>query len=183
MEMISNRTRATALVVAAALGGMPGGAVAATSDVSPTGFVVTAQHDVKATPHRLYEALGEIDKWWNGSHSWSGKAANLSLSRQAGGCFCERWGQNSVEHARVIHAFEERMLRLQGSLGPLQGLAANAVLTFAITPKDGGATLVVTYRVAGGESAGLQQLAAPVDRVIGEQARRLVSYVETGKPE
>ena len=180
--MSSNRIRAAALVAAATLGGVQG-AAAATSDVSPTGFVVTVQHDVKATPHRVYEALGEIDKWWNGSHSWSGKAANLSLSRQAGGCFCERWGQNSVEHARVIHAFEERMLRLQGSLGPLQGLAANAVLTFAITPKEGGATLVVTYRVAGSESAGLQQLAAPVDRVIGEQARRLVSYVETGKPE
>ena len=182
--MRKDAIRAAALVLLAVSGAGAGGrALAVTSDVSPTGFLVTAQHDVKATPHRLYAALGEIDKWWNGSHSWSGKAANLSLSTQAGGCFCERWGANSVEHARVIHAFEERLLRLQGSLGPLQGLAANAVLTFAIAPNDGGATLVVTYRVAGSETAGLQQLAAPVDRVIGEQARRLVSYVETGKPE
>ena len=181
---MKDRIRAAALMLIAGLGGSAGGgAFAATSEVSPTGFLVTAQHEVKATPHRVYEALGEIDKWWNGSHSWSGKAANLSLSTQAGGCFCERWGQNSVEHARVILAFEERLLRLQGSLGPLQGLAANSVLTFAIAPKDGGATLVVTYRVSGSESAGLQQLAAPVDRVISEQARRLVSYIETGKPE
>ena len=34
----------------------------------------------------------------------------------------------------------------------------------------GGTTLIVTYRVAGNEAAGLQQLAGPVDGVIGEQA-------------
>jgi len=182
--MISNRIRAAALALAVVLGGgTAGAAAAATSDVSPTGFLVTVRHDVKATPHRLYEALGEIDKWWNGNHSWSGKAANLSLSRQAGGCFCERWGQNSVEHARVVHAYEERMLRLEGSLGPLQALAATSILTFAIAPREGGSTLVVTYRVSGSESAGLQQLAGPVDGVIAEQVRRLVGYVENGKPE
>ena len=177
------RAAALVLSVAALLGGWGGGAVAATSDVSPTGFVVTARHEVKATPHRLYEAIFEIDKWWNGSHSWSGRASNLSLSRQAGGCFCERWGQNSVEHARVVHAYEERLLRLEGSLGPLQALAATSILTFAIAPREGGSTLVVTYRVSGSESAGLQQLAGPVDGVIAEQVRRLVGYVENGKPE
>ena len=59
---------------------------------------------MKAPPPHLYAALGEIDRWWNGSHSYSGQAANLSLARQAGGCFCERWGNNSVEHARVVYA-------------------------------------------------------------------------------
>ena len=172
------------LLLAAAVGGTAGGrAVAATADVSPTGFVVTLRHEVKVTPHRLYEALGEIDKWWNGSHSWSGQAANLSLAMQAGGCFCERWGANSVMHARVIHAAEDKLLRLEGSLGPLQALATTSILTFALAPKDGGTTLIVTYRVAGNEAAGLQQLAGPVDGVIGEQVRRLVAYVETGKPD
>jgi len=178
------RRRASALVFAAILGlGATSPAGAATSDVSATGFLVTLRHEVKATPHRLYEALGEVDKWWNGGHSWSGKAANLSLAKQAGGCFCERWGANSVEHARVIHAVEDRTLRLEGSLGPLQALATTSVLTFAIAPKEGGAALVVTYRVAGSETAGLQPLAGPVDGVIGEQVRRLVAYVETGKPD
>jgi len=171
--------------LAAALGGAAGeGVVAATSDVSPTGFVVTFRHEVKATPHRVWEALGEIDRWWNGSHSWSGQAANLTLATQAGGCFCERWGANSVVHARVIHAVEDRMLRLEGSLGPLQALAATSIMTFALeAPKDGGTTLVVTYRVAGSETAGLPQLAGPVDGAIGEQVRRLVAYVETGRPD
>lgn len=176
--------RVLALMLGAALGpGAAGIAAAATSEVSASGFLVTLRHEVKAPPNRLYEALGEIDKWWNGNHSWSGKAANFSLAKQAGGCFCERWGQNSVEHARVINAVEDRMLRLEGSLGPLQALATTSVLTFALAPRDGGTTLVVTYRVAGNEAAGLQQLAGPVDGVIAEQVRRLVAYVETGKPD
>jgi hypothetical protein len=86
-------------------------------------------------------------------------------------------------HARVIHAAEDKLLRLEGSLGPLQALATTSILTFALAPKDGGTTLIVTYRVAGNEAAGLQQLAGPVDGVIGEQVRRLVAYVETGKPD
>ncbi|MCE9660946.1 MAG: SRPBCC domain-containing protein [Burkholderiales bacterium] len=180
---MKKRVRAAALSLAAVLLAGGGPVAAATSEVSATGFLVTLRHEVRATPHQVWEALGQVDKWWNGSHSWSGSAANLSLSRQAGGCYCERWGANSVEHARVVHAAEDRLLRLQGSLGPLQALATTSVLSFALAPRDGGTTLVVTYRVAGNEAAGLQQLAGPVDGVIGEQVRRLVAYVETGKPD
>lgn len=176
--------RAAVRALAAGLAGTAAvGAGAAASDVSSTGFVVTVRHEVRATPHRVYQALGEVERWWSGAHSWSGQAANLSLTTQAGACLCERWGANSVMHARVIHAIEDRMLRLEGSLGPLQALAATSVLTFALAPREGGSVLVVTYRVAGAETAGLRDLAAPVDGVIGEQVRRLVAYVETGKPD
>ena len=181
---MKRRVRVAALFLSAALGACGSGiAAAATSEVSPGGFLVTVRHEVKATPHRLYQALSEVDRWWNGRHSWSGRAANLSLATQAGGCFCERWETNSVEHARVVHAVEDRMLRLDGSLGPLQALAVTSVMTFALTPQDGGTVLLVTYRVAGNDAAGLQQLAGPVDGVIAEQVRRLVAYVETGKPD
>ncbi|MEO8527166.1 MAG: hypothetical protein ABI460_20720 [Caldimonas sp.] len=170
-------------LAAAASMALSGPAGAATSDVSPSGFLVSLRYEVKAGPHRIYEALGDVDKWWNSAHTWSGSAANLSLSRQPSGCFCERWGANSVEHARVILATEDSVLRLQGALGPLQALAVNAVLTFAISEKDGKTILLVTYRVSGNEAAGLQALAGPVDGVLAEQARRLVSYAESGKPE
>ena len=158
-------------------------AAAATSEVSPTGFIVSLRYDVNATPHRVWESLGEIGKWWNSSHTWSGNAANLSLPMQASGCYCERWGANSVEHGRVVFAAEDSVLRLQAALGPLQALAVNAVLTFAITQEDGKTVLQVTYRVSGNASAALQDLAGPVDGVIAEQARRLVAYAESGKPE
>ena len=148
-------------------------AAAAISGVSSTGFLVTWQQEVKASPHRVYESLGEVGKWWNSDHTWSGNAANLSLQMQATGCFCERWDGGSVENGRVVLAARDSSLRIQGALGPLQALAVDAVLTFAVAEKDGKTILVVTYRVAGSESAGLAALAGPVDGVIGEQARRL----------
>jgi hypothetical protein len=42
--------------------------------------------------------------------------------------------------------------------------------------------LTVTYRVSGPTDAGLEKWAGGVDRVIGEQAARLVAFVESGKP-
>ncbi len=158
-------------------------AAAATSEVSPSGFIVSLSYEVNATPHRLWESLGEPGKWRNSSHTWSRNAANLSLQKQASGCFCERWGANSVEHGRVVYAAEDSVLRLQGALGPLQALAVDAVLTFAIAQKDGKTVLPVSYRVSGSASTALQDLAGPVDGVIAEQARRLVAYAESGKPD
>ena len=171
------------LLAAALALGTAGRAGAEATQVSASGFLVTVRHELKAPPPRVYAALGEIERWWNGAHSYSGQAANLSLARQAGGCFCERWGSHAVEHARVVMALEDRTLRLEGALGPLQALAVTGILTFGLSPKDGGTALVVTYRVAGNEGSGLQELAGPVDGVIGEQVRRLVAFVETGKPE
>ena len=170
-----------AAVVLAA--GLHAPAASAPSEVSPTGFVVSLRHETKAAARDLYRALGRIEQWWNASHSYSGKASNLSMPLQAGGCFCERWEQNSVEHARVVNAIENRLLRLSGALGPLQSLGVEGVLSFAIEEKDGRTTLDVTYRVAGPATAGLDRLAAPVDSVIAEQAKRLVSFAETGRPE
>lgn len=174
---------AALLFVAASTATLAPPVAAATSEVSPSGFIVNLRYEVNATPHRVWESLGEVGKWWTSSHTWSGNAANLSLSRQASGCFCERWGANSVEHARVVYAAEDGVLRMQGALGPLQALAVDAVLTFAITQKEGRTMLQVTYRVSGNASAALQDLAGPVDGVLGEQARRLVAYAESGKPD
>ena len=177
------RTLSALPLVAALFLGPAGPAGAEATQVGASGFLITARHELKASPARVYAAIGELDRWWNAAHSYSGQAANLSLVRQVGGCFCERWGNNVVEHARVVLALEDRTVRLEGALGPLQALAVTGVWTFALMPKDGGTTLVVTYRVAGNESAGLQQLAGPVDGVLSEAARRLVAYVETGKPD
>ncbi|HEX2542038.1 MAG TPA: hypothetical protein VHM00_13255 [Caldimonas sp.] len=183
MKAISPRTwqRLGCLLVLAAGGPTP--ASADTSDVAPTGFVVHLRHETQASPRQLYEALARIDQWWNGRHTYSGKASNLSLAVQAGGCFCERWERNSVEHARVVNVVEGRLLRLSGALGPLQALAVEGILSFAIGEKDGRTTLEVSYRVAGPASAALDRLAGPVDGVIADQAKRLVRFAETGRPE
>lgn len=44
---------------------------AATSEVSPTGFVVSVREETAATPQQLYAALGQVGRWWNGRHSLS----------------------------------------------------------------------------------------------------------------
>ena len=55
-----------------------------------------------------------------------------------------------------------------------------------MTLKDaaGKTDLVLTYDVGGYAKGGLAEtLAAPVDKVLGEQVARLKKYVETGKPD
>jgi len=174
-------TRGT-LPLGAALLLAAGAALAESSAVSPSGFLVTHHHEVRATPQQLYEAIGRIGRWWNDAHSYSGHASNMTLNLVAGGCFCENWDGNSVQHARVIQSRPGSLVRLQGALGPLQPLAINAILTFAIGRVDDKTQLTVTYNVAGNADSGLDKLAGPVDGVIGEAADRLVAYVESGKP-
>lgn len=151
--------------------------IAATSAVSPSSFLITHTAELSAPPAAAYAALGEIGKWWNGAHTYSGNAANLSLDLRAGGCFCEQWGDgSSVEHARVIYAARDKALRLEGGLGPLQELAVAGVMTFALTVVEGKTTLTFTYRVRGAE-AGLDKAAPVVDKVLGEQVTRFAAYV------
>lgn len=133
-----------------------------------------------ATPAAVYRAVGRVGQWWSSQHSFSGKAQNLSLALEAGGCFCERWSNGSVEHGRVVQTERGRLVRLQSALGPLLELAVGGVLSFALEPGEGGrgTTLRVTYRVSGDPSHGLSALAPVVDRVIGEQAGRLARFAE-----
>jgi uncharacterized protein YndB with AHSA1/START domain len=153
-----------------------------TSGVSPAGFTVTHRKDVAAPPERVYEAIGDIARWWNPQHTYSGNAANLKLDLQAGGCFCERWDGNSVVHAQVIFVQRGKAVRLHGGLGPLQPLAVNGVLTIALSTVEGRTEMTWTYRVAGPADAGLQEWAAPVDQVIGEQATRLAALAGQARP-
>jgi hypothetical protein len=160
-----------------------GAARAETSGVSAAGFLVTHRLEAKASPARLFEAVGQIGRWWNVEHSYSGQGANLTLDLNAGGCFCERWSGGSVLHAQVV--FVDRtnhVVRLLGALGPLQERAIHGVLTFAAGVVEGKTMLTVTYRVAGPSDVGLEKSAAPVDQVIGDAARRLVSHAESGRP-
>lgn len=174
--------RALDLVVSSVLALAAAPAAAEVSGASPSGFLVTHRHEVKAAPPQVFTAIGQIGSWWNGEHTYSGDAARLSLELRAGGCFCERWDAGSIEHARVIYVGKDAALRLDGALGPLQELAAHGILHFALKPVEGRTLLTVTYRVSGSADAGLERLSAPVDRVIGEQVSRLVSFVESGRP-
>ena len=179
-------TRAMAL--AAGLLASTGAALRAeTSEVSGSGFTITYAMAVDAEPQKVWQAFTQLPKWWSNAHSWSGSASNMSLDATAGGCWCEQWAVGastaSAMHGRVLLALPGSALRLQAWLGPLQEQPVAGVLTFGTARRDGATRLRVTYRVAGAPDAGLDKLAPAVDGVMGEQARRLKSFIETGKPE
>lgn len=160
-----------------------------TSGVSSSGFTSSFRAEIKNPPAQAWASIVQLPRWWSSAHTYSGKASNLSLDAQAGGCMCERWrdaagASHSVQHAQVVLAQEGRVLRLNGGLGPLQDMPVVGVLTIVASPGTGAEAgqsfLRMTYRVAGGAEAGLDKLAPAVDGVIGEQFKRLKLLIETG---
>ncbi len=137
---------------------------------------------MKAAPEDVWKAIVQLPRWWSSQHTYSGQASNLSLDAQAGGCWCERWGDGqSVQHGQVVLVQPGRVIRVFAGLGPLQELAVQGVLTIVTAAQEGKTVLRMTYRVSGDASAGLDKLAPVVDQVIGVQYRRLKALAETGK--
>ena len=143
------------------------------------GFSIAWTANVAAPPARVWASLGQISRWWNGDHSWSGDAANLSLTPVAGGCFCEKLpkSKGSVEHLRVVFADPNRLLRLTGALGPLQSMALAGVMEWELKPNANGTELSLRYTVSGAIPGGGKGLAPAVDGVLGEQFKRLTGFV------
>lgn len=162
---------------------LPAVALAETSEVSPASLLVILQQEIHAKPDDVFTDIGKVDKWWNKDHTYSHDAANLSMQLIPGGCFCERWEGGGVVHGTVIGLRKDAQVVLQSSLGPLQPLAVNGVLTFTMAPRGEGTVLKLTYRVNGGPHSGLDKWAAPVDAMLTEQLHRLASYAEKGTPE
>ena len=148
------------------------------------GFFLAYSAPLEVTTAKAYADLVQVQKWWNGEHTFSGKAVNLSLKPEAGGCFCERWPGGSAEHGHVIMALPGKLLRLDTALGPLQEYALKGVLSFWLREDDyGKARIELEYRVNGSSASGLDQFAPQVDDVLGAQFSRLVRFIATGDPE
>jgi uncharacterized protein YndB with AHSA1/START domain len=144
------------------------------------GFAIEHEAVIAASPQRVYAAIGQPARWWSSAHSWSGKAANLTLDLRAGGCFCERLpGGGGVEHARVVMAWPGKLVRMTGALGPLQSEALAATLTWELKPAPGGTQVKLTYVVAGFARTARAALPGAVDGVLGEQLTRLKAFAET----
>ena len=132
-------------------------------------FVIEHRYEIKVPPAQTWLVLQHPERWWPADHTWSGSAANLSLSTDAGGCFCERWPEGSAEHGRVVMSRPGELLRLHAALGPLQEMGVTGVLTITLSAKDSGSEAVVTYRVTGDSSHALDKLAPIVNEVLGMQ--------------
>ena len=164
----------------------PISAQAEVTQTSDNGFVTKDVAFVQATPKETWLALIAPADWWSSEHTWSADAANLRLTPQAGGCFCEKIPEvetpdsftleGSVEHMRVIQAYPEAALRMVGALGPLQSEPVNGVLTIALTevdlPGEGagkGTRIVWEYNVGGSMRYPIPTISKAVDGVMSLQ--------------
>jgi uncharacterized protein YndB with AHSA1/START domain len=170
----------TAWAAALALAASPASAEVVAS--SAAGFVIRQSADVSASPEEVWSELLKPAGWWNGKHSYSGNAANLSIDPRAGGCFCEvlpsavsprAAPRGSVEHMRVVNIEQPRALRLVGGLGPLQSEAVQGTLTIELKPIDGGTRILWEYVIGGYLRQRTELIAPAVDAVLGEQISRL----------
>ena len=117
-----------------------------------------------------FAAFGQLPSWWDKDHSYSGDAANLSLSMTPGGCFCEKLPDGGgIEHMRVAYVVPGERLVLTGSLGPLLYEATAGVMDVKFERVAGGSRLTLNYRVAGFANGGGEKMAPLVDQVLGQQ--------------
>ena len=170
-------------IAAAVLALWAGAAQAEVVETHATGFRLKSENQVAAPPEKVYAAIGEIGRWWNGAHSFGRDAAKLSLALKAEGCFCEALpGGGSVRHGVVLMAAPHLgIVRIEAPLGPMQDEGVNAVLGFAMKAKDGGTELTTTFNVGGARDA-IVKAAPNIDFVLTEAAKRLSNYAGTGRP-
>lgn len=176
-------------VLAAALAGGMWASPVLAEVVSTTddGFVTRATAEVAAEPLAVWLALTKPGEWWNSEHTWSGDAANMTLTPQAGGCLCERLPgddgekgfaiDGSAHHATVVQAFPLRVLRLRGGLGPLQGEPATGILTVTLKELDGGTRILWEYNVGGPMRYEIDQISGAVDAVMSQQLMGLRDHL------
>ena len=168
-----------ALVSLMALAAPPAAAEVAAS--SERGFASHNEVLVDASAAEAWAAMLRPGEWWNGAHTYSGDAINMSLAANAGGCFCEVVpGKNGapdgqIEHMRVIYVAPGSTLRMSGGLGPLQSEPVTGVLTMTLAPEGEMTRISWDYVVGGYMRTPMTELAPLVDQVIGEQLLRLAA--------
>ena len=160
-----------------------GGAAADVVAAEPDGFVVRVEVEVAADPDAVWARLIRPSDYWSDNHTWSGSAANMSLTPEIGGCWCERWidadgRAQAVRHAEVAAMQPPRQLVLDAGLGPLLGYGATTHLTWTLTPTGETTRLTGLYRVSGSSTSKLDALAGPVNGVLAEMATRLADSFE-----
>ena len=148
-------------------------------------FVTRNSAEVDATPDAVWLLLIDPKQWWSDNHTWSGDAANLSLTPQGGGCFCETlMGDDpetgaalsgSAQHMTVILAQPGKALRMRGALGPLQSEPADGVLTISLQGEGAKTRVTFEYVVAGRIRYPMDQISKAVDGVMNEQLDGLVA--------
>ena len=160
-------------IIAAAALCVSGAAHADVVSANANGLHVRHEVQIVVPPSNAFAAFGQISSWWSPEHSYSGKAANLSLALAPGGCFCERFTDGGgIEHMRVTYVEPGKRILLTGSLGPLLYLATSGVMDVQFERIAGGTKITLDYKAAGFAEGGADKLAPVVDSVLADQMRR-----------
>jgi hypothetical protein len=163
-------------------------AAAEVKDAAGDHFTVRGSVDTTADSKAAWLALIAPGKWWDKAHTWSGDAANLTLTPQGGGCFCERIPEDdsggriglagSAQHMVVLQAEPMKVLRMRGGLGPLQSEPAEGVLTITLKALDGGGARIAWEYVVGGYMRyETPKIAKAVDGVLAQQFGHLADLL------
>ena len=148
---------------------------------APHGFEVRNSVNLVIPVAQAYAAFGRLNGWWSDDHTYSGKAANMRLSLQPGGCFCETIPEGGgVEHMRVSVVQPNERIVMTGSLGPLLYEGVSGAMDVKFERIAGGSRVTMTYRAAGFANGNGDKLAAPVDSVLADQMKRFRTYAARG---
>jgi hypothetical protein len=171
--------KSTIAAVAAAFGllaawGANAEVVARTAD----SFTLRYEQGAEIDPGDIPGALGDVGRWWDSDHTYSGDAANITIDLTPGGCWCERLADGSqFEHARVVSVEPDRIV-FQAPFGPLKGKATSAILTVTWPPANAGWTPTWVMTV---EGPGVGAMADGVDGVMHAGFLRWMRYLERGE--
>lgn len=137
------------------------------------GFELAYSATVPLDPAAAMRAFGDVARWWDGEHTYSGSASNMSMKLEPGGCFCERLPRGGgIEHLRVSYADPGKRVVLAGSLGPLLYEATTGVMDVQFKPAAGGSQVTINYKVAGFANGGAAKMAPLVDGVMASFIER-----------
>lgn len=159
---------------------------------SESGFVIRLSTEVAADANETWRTLVTPAQWWNKAHTFSGDAANLYIDSQATGCFCEKLPAakdapagrrpGSVEHMRLIHVDPGKVLRMSGSLGPLQSEALDGTMTITLKPVGGKTRILWEYVVGGYMRFKPDEIAPAVNKMLAEQLESLAAKLGAVAP-
>ncbi len=144
---------------------------------SENAFTLRFALGLEAAREDIVAAVADIPAWWDPSHTYTGDGANLSFAFEPGGCWCERMTDGTTfEHARIVSITEEEVV-MNAPLGPLNGKATRADLTFDAGPENMGALVTMEFVV---EGPGVGAFAEPVHNVMQQGWTRYIRWIEYG---
>lgn len=147
-------------------------------NIAETGFIIENTITVNKTSKQAWQSfVQDVDKWWPADHTWWGEPSTLSIDNFAGGCFCEKLEKKSAEHMRIVFVDPEKLMRMTGGLGPLQGMGMYGALEWSFSTEGSNTKITMTYRVNGINPDGYSKLAPIVDHVQGLQLNALKAHL------